>query len=337
MKNNISTNISFSPSLSPAKGDNMIFVVLVTLNTTILLVAMCLHLLGIYVIVNIEDRKRRNQHIILLHLSVSEVMMILSRVPCQIIFAVLESPAENAYFNFMFTFSILVFMPPYILIMMLMSLDRVLVILLKMKYRQTFNSKRLKSCLIGCWILGSLPGGLCQITQGFHFRILITKKYFTPVSTSVFVVHTTVMYIIIFFGYRRQQHHLANIKQPSHIRVANSPKLRMKTPTLIITTFVVFMLIPTALNYTVNMMNARNASILIALCYSLGLLSDSIIYTYFNVTIRNTFKKICKVEVTVRDRRAESCTSLASVSQQNANRRRKLGICNNALREDTKF
>ena len=286
------------------------FITLMTVNIAITILGLNCHLMGIYIINRIN--RPTNQHVILLHLSLSEVVIQVLRMPNQVLYAILKHPEHNSFFNVCFTISGMVIVPPYILIMMVMSLDRALMVILKTRYHHIFNRKKIKTCLICCWLIGVLPGGLCQILYDFDKRQVIRKKYIAPLMTCIFLVHTVIMYAIIFIGYYKVRKSLLNIHTKGATARSSLLQLRLKTPTLIFITFIILMNIPSFLDGFIA--DRRSGSAFVGLCYSLGILTDTLIYTYCNVTIRNRFKQMCRVTVAMRDARLESVVNISVIS-----------------------
>ena len=275
-------------------GIENLFMTCMTLTITLSLLAICCHVFGIYLISRVK--KPVHQHQILIHHAVSDILIAVFKMPNLIIYAFHKDPDGFAYFTFMDTIPPLLFVPPFILIMMVMLLDPALIVVLKSKYKILFSQRVVKHCLYACWVLGISPGLVIQVVGNYEKRSFIWKAILGPTFVSLFLLHVVAVVCTLHFyygRYKREEVERKTRNESISTTAASSCRSclrQIKTPAIIFVTFLAVFFVPTVINATIWC--SKTAYAMVHLLYVIGIISNFVIYTSCNLHIRNVFKSL---------------------------------------------
>lgn len=284
--------------------------VLVSLNIANVL----LHSIGIYLLVKIQQRNSGNiQTVYVINLSVCEAIMnfleLLRRIPSFFtIRADVESTISvvNEYIHIvMFTGISFVFY----WVMIFLTLDRLLDILLNIRYPIYWNETKTKNLLGGTWFLGVM---LCVTVSMLYYSIGFDWedaffKYFYPAISIGFIGLAIVTYGFIFKRYRRTRtnpvcfynnpiatnQNFNTIDTTTSNRQPNAwtvfRKSRFYISVLLILSFIFFMLIPDMTYLLYGIIHKKKDEVLVAACwisYAISNCVDAIIYIFLQADVR---------------------------------------------------
>ena len=251
------------------------------------IIGLLLHLIGVYTLK--VRTKWNNQVIILMNLSLTEIILITNDI-------ILSSMRLNGchsydyksfpeFYRKIFTFLVFFGIPEITLSLILLTIDRLICVLSPLNYRIVAEEKSLfQKMVIGSWLI-SITSGLLTLSPK-TIEVGIMFCYITGPFT-VILFFTT--YIIIAFKIKMSKSALesnANASQRSEQVIIKKHHL---VPGLIISTFVLFYIIP----FTLKVFYQFN-SIFIALCPSVGYISDALIYIFLTKDNRDIIVKILR-------------------------------------------
>ena len=317
-------------------------------------IAVILHSIGITLLLKL--RRKRNQDIIILHLSVSELFMCLLDIVQNILsrddyVTVMTSRVKS----YVIIVNCCFFVVPSFLIIITLTIDRFLEIYLNIKYQLYFNKKKLKVILTVHWVLGSILGTVLlvvRLTHGTHARLVIFMFIF-PALQAIFLIIAIITYAYIYRKFRRKfkrlfigkvtpaKEDLENSNLESEAKTAygietngqtspikrywiwknrltrvrklvitnvirrpvdkelKKPVLRRRNffaPSLILFTFVLFVVIPDSLNllfhYSKTLHWTEDTQNILLCLYSIGFIMDGLIYIFLQKHLRVMFWKL---------------------------------------------
>ena len=235
------------------------------------------------------------QQLIILNLSVSEGLINLQLLVMRAFSLSGWSVSDIVYSSFVqpVQFSLL-----YVIffIMLFMTLDRLMSVLLSLKYQVYWTVGRTKKVLVAIWILGFIVSVCICLLQEFSIRFFIRVKcvYLLMAFSIVFVITAISTYATIFWKYRRSRHSLGT--DPSNAYVQHQSQMRFRIPALIIFTYLVFNAIPLII-WIAHSKNDFWAYMSIK-WYTIGYVSDGMIYIFLQPKVRKQFFKCCEKQET---------------------------------------
>ena len=216
------------------------FSVVCTIDMVLLIQSMCFHTLGVYLLY--KRKIRKNQHVILLHLSVSEFLISFFRFITLFYFYGNEDQDSVLAYQILRSITIQGLCVSYVIIMIVVTLDPLLMILLKVRY-STYLSKRRLFVILGTgWFLGAF-NAIINFTRDYQTREKIAAKYTFPIISILFLSFAAVAYIIIYKTLRDGQKAI----QRTSVLQMKSRSIKIKVPALIILTFFLFVALPSGI------------------------------------------------------------------------------------------
>lgn len=191
----------------------------------------------------------------------------------------------------------------YMLLMIVITIDRFLIIYLNIKYPLYCIPRKivivvvliLCSCL--CFFFGFLSKYLSSQTWN-PYRILYLFVY--PIIQSIFLLTAISTYIYIYRQLKRNKEQSHNSVQ--HMKDSkNNPKSKVRkrfnifVPNLIILTFVLFTVLPHivwSIKFWFGFNLPESASYFVALMIDLGLIADPLIYVFNLESVRKKIKRL---------------------------------------------
>ena len=204
-------------------------------------------------------------------------------------------PTINTIHNYM---SIVVFTGiavVYCMVMVYITLDRLLNILLSLRYKIYCTETKAKHLLQVTWIVALLICTSVSLTYHFNGYIWQTTffMYVYPTFDFAFIILALITYVFIFLKYRKsrrkyfQSYSQPNIKRDSTFKIFR--KSNFFIPVLLISTFVIFLLIPDLVYLFYGIVGNNESDTLFATCdvsYAISNLADGWIYIFMQKSIK---------------------------------------------------
>ena len=244
------------------------------------LLVICTHTLALILLINIrQNNVQGSQKMLLLALCETEITFAIINIREELCCILKMKKIADILFIFLFS----CFSSLHLFIMFLITMDRYLTIRLNVKYNILCPPKKmviLLLVLLTTSFLPLIPSYAFVLKKGLAFRSL----YFYPILGTTFVIFASVIYFYIMKQVLRNRRNLNRLrKQLKENRKTVCParpsnRLKLFVPTLIIVTFVTFMLgavfilaFPQYKNVTTNM--KKISMVLISINY----IADSLI------------------------------------------------------------
>ncbi|XP_066932247.1 uncharacterized protein [Clytia hemisphaerica] len=317
-------------------------------------IAVILHSIGITLLLKL--RRKRNQDIIILHLSITELFMCLLDIIQNILSRddyVTEMTSRVK--SYVIIVNCCFFVVPSFLIIITLTIDRFLEIYLNIKYQLYFSKKKLKFVLTVHWVLGSILGAallVVRLTHGTQARLVIFMFIF-PTLEIIFLIIAIVTYAYIYRKFRSKFKRLfigkvtpvkkdldnsnlegeakspygielkgqtspikrysvwkgkltrarklviTNVMRRPSNKEQQKPMLKRRNffaPSLILVTFVLFVVIPDSLNllfhYSKTLHWSEDTQNILLCLYSIGFIMDGLIYIFLQKHLRVIFWKL---------------------------------------------
>lgn len=200
----------------------------------------------------------------------------------------------------------------YYLGMMYLTLDRLFKISLSFTYPQYWSEARTKYLVLATWLLGLVI--IIGISCAWYFARFdwehVFFMYFYPVVEFTFIIIAVLTYALIFRKYCRSTRKLSNISTcgfplegaggaggggaSNKIKFAAFRSSFFFIPSILILTYLIFMVIPDLTYLFVAIINGRHSDLLALLCwicYALSNILDAVIYIFFLDDVRSFLKK----------------------------------------------
>jgi hypothetical protein len=290
-------------------------VVQMALNITLLVLNIAnvlLHGTGSYLLGCIyKQGKRSAQKIFIINLSVCELIMNLMECLRRILdFVPLSGRGSSNKIEFQHYLLIIMFTGisfVFYMDMIFITLDRLLNILLNVRYRIYCNHTKAKYLLLVTWLLGIV---IClSVSLAHYFTEYVWEAfffmYFYPTVEISFIILALVTYAFIFKQYHKS--HRIPTQRTTRGRQQNGGKpesafqvfrmSRFFVSILLITSFIIFMLIPDLVYLFYGVLGNNESSTLLACCwisYAISNLMDGWVYIFMQSTVKSLLRKKVK-------------------------------------------
>ena len=117
----------------------------------------------------------------------------------------------------------------------------------------------------------------------------VAIKIFIPFLSGLFLVQTITAYVVIISTMVKQRRRMIEANETYNVNF-QTRKIKIKTPILIIATFILFIAVPTWIHS--NLEQSIEIDLLVGACYSMGLASDAVIYIYYNAALKEEFSRV---------------------------------------------
>lgn len=294
-----STSLTVQPSPVVDRGIVIILLVLNMLNVL-------LHAFGVYLLKTIQRTEDNIQYIYLTHLSICEALMNLfeglRHIPN---FLELSANQHSVNQDLQSYTKIIMFAGislVYYFVMIYITLDRLLDILLNIKYPLYINIVKVKNLLRMTWFVALLVVVTVCFLQRFIKEYPWEKhifKYCFPILDFGFIILSLLTYGFIFYKYLETRQGPTTIRQNSSLQRQNSAfyvfrKSRFYVSVLVIFTFLLFIVVPDLVYLFLGIIQGNESEALLATCwisYAIGNLSDWYIYIMLQPRVRKLLKK----------------------------------------------
>lgn len=249
------------------------------------------NLFGIYCL-HLQKRRKDNQKIILYSLSANEVISTIVFI-VKITIELYPHIDRNVQKIFMAVFggSQLIFY----LIMVSLTLDRLVCVLLHMKYKFYVTNKIVCKVMYGCFLTGLaavIP--LYFAHDKLQKHNIFAHGFIICDSVVVFTAISTYAYIAFILHLQRKK--LCHQKQRN-----TTLRKQHVVPALIISSYVLFYAIPDALMLITDF--AEKEQLIVGFGWMIGLTLDPIIYIFFHEETRNVALTTLKCTLRIRQQR----------------------------------
>ena len=254
-------------------------------------IAISLHSFAIYLLSKLP--KRRNQDVIFLNISASEICMCCCETTQNIVSRVYHGKTLAVKITILIQCSL--FVIPNILFMSVLAIDRFGEIYFNIKYPVYISKPRLKIVLLLIWIVGTVTGtiALPLMITGNEAVLGIIFTYIFPVLEGIFIVVAAGSYAYIY-----KKFYDAKVYQLDHFKSqSNKVKLNKKNflpPFLILFNFMVFVIAPDTTNLFLFYIQGNGKQLhtnVLTILYIIGFINDAIIYIIFQRNLRTLFFK----------------------------------------------
>ena len=282
---NLTTNITSKPSKVIWTSE---ISALFAIDFLIIALALFFHLLGILLILT-NKRKRNgivrhelsNQHLLLLHLSIVSIIGVFINAV-----AIYNQAHRIRYPNYFIIIYYVAYIA-YILNLVYLSFDRVVLVLLPLKYKKPGYKFVLMGALIMLWVLAILYGIMMKYAKFINHGGY--RKYASFVYNGLVVLITLLIYVIIICKVNL----LSNVQSSNTTKNCNKRNIRKYiVPFLIVGTFFLFNIVPAIITATTKF--DRADLILLIGVNVLNYVSDPVIYIFIQPSIYNHFTKSSK-------------------------------------------
>ncbi len=245
-----------------------------------------LNVLGVYLLA--ATKPLSNSKILLINLALSEIIVSTTRIA-----------RKSVHPNRIFTKIIAASWTPYYFSMYLLTVDRLLAVKFLLKYRVLVTKRRLVWTILGAWLL-SLVIGVPFFLEDAWFDFF--KAYMWIIIDVCFVVLCFFTYGLVCYknlaARRRFDHDQQemNSSRRRRLMLQRSRKL-IKMVALIIISYLIFILIPDVIfkSYSLDAGGDGVAYESLALLWSVGMMSDPLIYIFLQEDLRLFLKrKVCR-------------------------------------------
>ena len=229
---------------------------------------------------------------IIMNLSVAEILMSLSDLTQNILSRHKLFPIPSTRIKYLTITQSCLFVIPSFLIMTVLAVDRFLEIYLHLRYCNLINRKKLKILLFLCWCTGFVGAAiLLPLAAVGKDSATIIFKYPFPIIEGMFLMVAISSYSYIYNKFKNRNNN--EIKNKNSIK-SKFRKRNFFAPTLIICTFIIFVLSPDIANlflfYITDIGSSYHANIML-LCYVIGYILDAIIYIFLQERVRRKLIK----------------------------------------------
>ena len=302
-------------------------VVLLSILLILNVINVVLHCMGSCVLLHLYPKSRQKaQQLYLIHLSISECLMnLLEAVRILTKLATLQGDDTGVGENIRHYVLIVAFTGVsfiYYSDMTYITIDRLMIMALNTEYSVHWNEKKAKCLLLGTWLLGTLIATtvtICNVLLDFQWESIFFK-YFYPIVEFLFIVLALTTYGFIIRKYRQKALMMATTSRKpgncsrkpggnfisqftmcvycanrSHNETFRSIKKSVFCiPVLLITTFLIFMVIPDLIYLFVAIIQNHPSELLSEACwlsYAVSNLIDVSIYIFLQRDVRKFLKQ----------------------------------------------
>ena len=294
-----------------------------------------LHGFGIYILTCLYNQGQRNsQYLFLINLSSCEflisVLVCFKRVSDFISVSDEILPTINKIHNYI---TIVVFTGiavVYYMAMVYITLDRLLSILLSLRYKIYCTETKAKHFLQVTWIVALLICTSVSLTHHFNGYIWQTTffMYVYPTFDFAFIILALITYVFIFLKYRKSRRkYFQSCIQPNITRESTFKIFRKSNffiPVLLILTFVIFMLIPDLVYLFYGIVGNNESDTLFVTCdvsYAISILADGWIYIFMQKSVRamlwakmHNLKDVILKRTLISQKRSQAISTSDSIS-----------------------
>ena len=245
----------------------------------ILTLGLLLHFLGLYLLSHFRQT-RTHQNVILMNLGFAEIIMSatgIAEFSYEISEKIISRPALLLSQGSVITFY---------LVMITLTLDRLFMILLSIRYNIVVTRKKMRVVLMFCWLIGFIGGAMLSISNSY-------QDVLNGSLNGIFLVLAVTTYAIIFgkaISGEKQLSESISVNSTSYKRQDNHLSKFYCMAGLIIATFIIFVTIPIGFKVFYPYPEHLVSRIISNLWY-VDVLLDPCIYIFLQRPVRTLLKK----------------------------------------------
>lgn len=280
-------------------------VVFAIVTNVLRLITIILHIIGIHLLVTLHrNGSRTPERIFLINLSISEVMfnffdILTTPLTDLASFSANASSIVTDVQGYIFILSGYGVVPVYFLSMIYLTIDRLLDIILSIKYHLYCDTKKAKLTLKVTWVISTSTALSLAFLHGFTTVDLVSPclKYVYPTFEIIFIVLAFITYGFLFHKYRKSRIPPVQVvgsqnRAPTVLECFQTS--RFHVPVLLIASFLIFVTVAD-LMYTFGVaVNYSKMSLVNEICRMsivIGCLSDAIIYIFISPSVKHLLLK----------------------------------------------
>ena len=284
--------------------------------STVNLITTILHTLGGYLLIyQYHNGSQDSQQLFLINLAISEgvanlLQFLINPISDMFSMSIKVAFVTNKVQYYIKTLRGYGFVTVYFLTMIYLTLDRLFDILLNIRYPLYWNEKNTRKLLTITWAM-SISTAITVSIVDWVYEIgshEILDIYIYPTFDIVFTIIAVLTYGFIFHKYKQTRAPPTHATCTSHLGRPHTLRVfqnsRFYIPVLLITTFIVFMVIPEMIHLCLVVIKGTHFNPLktiLTILWALSYLSDAIIYIFMKPSVRRLLLR--KFGVRRRERR----------------------------------
>ena len=178
----------------------------------------------------------------------------------------------------------------YYFFMLLLTLDRFFLFYLNLKYRVLCTPKRILKCIYAIVVTSALFTVVLIASSKLKEQTFLQNTLKIMVCCCIFLDSAYIVIVFITYGYifalYKQR---KKTRKMSNTRKENNDQFRLAVPTFIISSFILFSILPNFIIFfvTLDFLEAKVTTIrIIILMYRFGLLTDPLIYIFSTSSLK---------------------------------------------------
>ena len=257
-----------------------------------------IHSLGSYILLSIYKNGTQSvNQLYIISLSISELLISILHFLNRLIACHAEKGTHNVDVNFYILSCETGICIIYYLNMFYITIDKLMEILLNIRYPIYWNEEKAKTLLMVTWFLGiifSLSMIFALTFASFHNENSFSK-YFYPTIDFMFLAIALLTYGFIFNKFKHTRTSPTGNKHKSLFNVFLNSKFYISV--LLISTFLLFTIVPDLifmLCITINGNISEDVRVTCYIFYAISYVSDAWIYIIIQKSVRTRFQRICR-------------------------------------------
>ena len=256
-----------------------LFSIVVTVDIVILLVAIGLHLFGVYLL-QFKVRSKKNQNLILTHLSAIEILLPTFRLISVFYFFSYQNERKVLAYQILRTIILEGCCVTYVFILTVVTVDPLLIIFMNVKYNPSKAKRFISYALALCWFIGFVSTSV-SFSVDYETREEFTAKYTFPAWCSFFLVFTVFSYVYIYVKLKNFNQRPGSIKNTCSRRA-----MKVRVPFLIVTMFFIFIALPSIFQFVYKKQLTKITYGLVGIAYAMGNAADALLYIFLQSSTR---------------------------------------------------
>ena len=266
------------------------YLLISTIIGSITTMGFLVHLTGSYLLWKTYNWRRvSTQQLLIFHLSVCECIINGNWIILKVLLLV-WSDAKTMYYGYCLVIYLSLSGVLY-MIMMFITVDRLMAVVLSLKYRQYWTAGRTRTIIFITWVLGAtltIFFVICNRYLGPWYR-QIEVVYFKVVFSVLYILVALITYAVIFWKYKISR----GLSGPQDVLIngtRNRPS-RFYVALLIILSFLMFNIVPFCTFAVSHKYTTEIPSLLEGILIHLGCIADALIYIFLQRDVRKQFFK----------------------------------------------
>ena len=266
---------------------NITSVILCSALTILSAFAILLHALGLYLL-HKPNSLEVNQKLYLIQMSILEILLIV----CQNITIYSKIFVKNTLFHEYASLISYAVGLSWNNVLIMLTFDRFLQVYLNIKYMLYITERKTKIIIFFCYLVGICFGLLLTVLNVMLYSGAgIMRSYFYPMYGTILVIIFLVTYLYIYKRIRVVRI-TQRVQSTNHRR--NRQRRGIFVPFWIMFTFIIFILVPGTIFVFVfdTLKYEKYMPYIWRLFWSIGFISDALIYIIFNEPMRKIFLRL---------------------------------------------